>query len=71
MKAPMYHDGKKLQYEETFRTVNASPTEELAIKALNNIRATHSYKDGWIELAAWTEKTPQGFIAVRHHAQYK
>ncbi len=71
MKAPMYHDGKKLNFEETFRSPVARPTEESARKVLDSIRAEHNSAYGWVELDARIEKTPTGFVAVRHHAQYK
>lgn len=71
MKAPMYHDGKQLVFEETYRSSYANPTKESAQKVLDSIRAEHDSAHGWVELDARLEETPQGFIAVRHHAQYK
>lgn len=71
MKAPMYYDGKLLTYEETFRSAFARPTEESARKVLESIRNQHSSAHGWVELDARIEKTPAGFVAVRHHAMYK
>ena len=71
MKASMYHDGKQLKYEETFRSAYARPTEKSAREVLESIRSQHSSAHGWVELDARIEKTPAGFIAVRHHAQYK
>lgn len=71
MKAPMYHDGKQLKFEEIFRSPFARPTKESAQEVLNSIRATHSSTCGWVELDARIEETSQGFVAVRHHAQYK
>ena len=71
MKAPMYHDGKQLKFEETFRSPFARPTEKSAQEVLDSIRAAHNSAHGWVELDARIEKTSQGFVAVRHHAQYK
>ncbi len=71
MKAPMYDDGKQLKHEEIFRYPCARPTEESAIKVLESIREQHSPANGWVELDARIEKTSAGFVAVRHHAQYK
>ena len=71
MKAPMYNDGKQLKFEETFRSPFARPTKESANAVLESIRAAHSSIDGWIELDARIEETSEGFVAVRHHAQYK
>lgn len=71
MKAPMYYDGKKLKFEEIFRSPVASPTVKSALKVLNSIRTEHNPAYGWVELEARIEQTSQGFIAVRHHAQYE
>ena len=71
MNAPKYHDGKSLKSEEIFRSSNAKPTRELAQQVLECIRDVYNPSHGWIELEAWIEKTPDGFVAVRHHAQYK
>lgn len=71
MKAPVFHDGKRLAYEETFRSPFARPTEVSAQEVLKSIRREHSSAYGWVELKGWIEKTPEGFVAVRHHAQYR
>lgn len=71
MKAPMYYDGKQLRFEEIFRSPFARPTKESAQEVLNSIRAAHNSAYGWVELEARIEETSQGFVAVRHHAQYK
>ena len=71
MQAPKYYDGKALKYEETFRSAFPKPTKELAEKVLDSIREVHDSAHGWLELDARIEETPEGFIAVRHHAQYK
>lgn len=71
MKAPMYHDGKRLNYEEIFRSAFPRPTEDSARAVLESIRSQHSSTYGWVELDARIEETPAGFVAVRHHAQYK
>ena len=71
MKAPMYHDGKQLNYEETFRSPFARPTRDSAREVQDAIRAEHNSAYGWAELEAWIDETPQGFVAVRRHAQYK
>lgn len=69
-KAPLYHDGKILKYEEVFRSAYPMPTSELAESVLNSIRSQHSSEYGWVELNAYIEETKDGFIAVRNHAQY-
>lgn len=71
MKAPMYHDGKKLRFEETFRSPYARATMESAKEVLKSVRDEHDSAHGWIELEARIDRTPQGFVAVRHHALYK
>lgn len=71
MKAPKYYDGKELRYEEVFRSGFARPTEREAMKVLEDIRAVHDPLHGWIELEAYVEQTASGYVAVRHHAQYK
>ena len=70
-KAPMYHDGKQLKFEETFRSAFARPTEESARQVLEDIRSEHSAVHGWVELDSRIEKTSEGYVAVRHHAQYR
>ena len=42
MKAPMYHDGKRLNYEEIFRSPFPRPTEDSAREVLESIRSQHS-----------------------------
>ena len=71
MKAPMYHDGKRLNYEEIFRSPFPRPTEDSAREVLESIRSQHSSIYWWVELEARIERTSDGFVAVRHHAQYK
>ena len=71
MKAPSTWNGKRLKYEETFISPVALSTEESAQRVLDAIRAQHSKENGWIELDARIDETPEGFVAVRHHAQYK
>lgn len=71
MKAPKYHDGKTLNYEETFRSPFARPTRKAAEAVLDSIRSAHNSANGWVEIEARIEETPSGFVAVRHHAQYK
>lgn len=71
MNAPKYYDGKELKFEEIFRSPFARPTRESAEQVLESIRDAHNSAHGWVELDARIEETPNGFIAVRHHAQYK
>ena len=71
MKAPKYYDGKELRYEEVFRSGFVRPTEESARKVLQEIREVHDEMHGWVELESYIEKTPSGYVAVRHHAQYR
>ena len=71
MKAPETYQGKTLAYEETFRSPFVRPTEESARRVLDEIRSCHSSAYGWLELDARIEPNDGGFVAVRHHAQYK
>lgn len=71
MTAPKIFDGKSLTYEEEFRSAFAYPTEAEARKCLDSIREVHNRSYGWVELDSRIENTPNGFVAVRHHAQYK
>lgn len=71
MKAPKYHDGKQLVFEERFHSAFPQPTEKDARKVLDAIRSAHSSAYGWVELDAYIERTYDGYVAVRHHAQYK
>ena len=70
MNAPMYHDGKILKFEEIFRSPYPMPTKEAAEAVLNSIRSQHSSTYGRVEIDARIEPSENGFIAVRHHAQY-
>ena len=71
MNAPMYYNGKEKKFEETFRSPFVKPTEEAARKVLDAIREAHPAYYGWIEFEAYIEKVPEGYRAVRHHAQYR
>ena len=71
MKAPGTQKGKRLVYEETFRTPGAKPTPEEARKVLEKIRANHPREFGWVEFSGTVEYYGGGWHAVRHHAQYK
>ncbi|MCI8273566.1 MAG: hypothetical protein HFJ55_05745 [Clostridia bacterium] len=71
MKAPYTYQGKHLQHEEIFRSPFAKPTREAAEEVLKMIRTQYSHYYGWVELDAWIEETPNGFVAMRHHAMYK
>ena len=72
MKAPQKYKGKKLVYEETFKSPFGKETREEALKVLQSIREVHDSAHGWLELAGHAEKHADGkWYAVRHHAQYK
>ena len=71
MKAPATYKGKDLVYEEVFMSPFVRPTEESARRILEEIRNCHSLTYGWVELDARIESKDGGFVAVRHHAQYK
>ena len=71
MKAPSTYNGKSLVFEETFRSAFPMPTEEAARRVLESIREVHSESYGWIEIDSRIEETQAGYVAVRHHAQYK
>lgn len=62
---------KNIIFEETFRSVFPQPTRKAAERVLNSIREAHPNHCGWVELDAYIESTPDGYIAVRHHAKYK
>ena len=47
-----------------------APTKEAAEAVLNSIRSQHSSTYGRVEIDARIEPYENGFIAVRHHAQY-
>ena len=70
-KTPLTHDGKDLKFEETFRSAFPKPTRELAENVLEEIRNQHNSAYGWVEIDSRIEETPAGFVAVRHHAQYR
>ena len=69
--APQELNGKHLVFEEIFRSGFPKPTINKAENVLAAIRGQHSKPSGWLEIDAWIEKWPQGYVAVRHHAQYK
>lgn len=70
MKAPETHNGKRLCYEESFRS-RPYPTEADAKWKLKMVREFQSPDKGWLELEAHIEQTADGYIAVRYHALYK
>ncbi len=69
--APKTYNGKNLTYEEVFRSAHAYATEAEAQRVLDDIRKVHDDAHGWVELEAYLDKNERGFVAVRHHAQYK
>ena len=69
--APLEYNGKKLVYEEVFRSPGPQPTAKDATEVLEKIRASHSEKYGWVEFEAKVEYYGGGWHAVRYHAQYK
>ena len=68
---PRVRDGKELQYREVLRSVHPTPTPREAEKKLDAMRNNHRAEYGWVELDAWLEHYPEGYIACRFHAQYK
>ena len=71
MLAPKTYQGKTLKFEEEFRSPFVRPTKESAQEVLDAIRAAHTAMYGWVELDYRIEKVPGGYVAVRHHAQYR
>lgn len=71
MKAPTTFEGKRLVYEEVFRSPFVRPTEASAQEVLNDIRAVHNRAYGWVEIEAHIEKKGDGYVAIRHHAKYE
>lgn len=69
--APKVNNGKTLVFEEEFRSPFVRPTEEAAKLVLEEIRNCHPAIYGWVELDARIERCNGGFVAVRHHAQYR
>ena len=70
--APNSLNGRYKVYEETFRAPFEKDTESDALGVLDEIRATHSSKHGWVEISSRIEKTPDNkFVAVRQHAKYE
>lgn len=70
--APNSLNGRYKVYEETFRSPFEKDTESDALGVLDEIRATHSSKHGWVEISSRIEKTPDNkFVAVRQHAKYE
>lgn len=56
MKAPMYHNGKQLRYEEIFHSPFSRPTQESDQEILDSIRAVHNSAYVWVELDAQIEE---------------
>lgn len=55
-------------YEETFESPFGCQTKSGAVYVLNEIRRTHSAKDGWVELDSGVEQDSNGrWHAWRHH----
>lgn len=71
LNAPMERNGKRLSFEEVFRSAFHEPTIEIAQKDLEAIRYNHDEKHGWYEIDAWIECYDGKFVAVRYHARYK
>ena len=71
MLAAQTYQGKTLKFEEEFRSPFVRPTKESAQEVLDAIRASHRAIHGWVDLEARIEKVPGGYVAVRHHAQYR
>ena len=62
---------KKIIFEETFRSAFPQPTRRAAERVLNSIREAHPSYCGWVELDAYIESTPKGYVAVRKHVKYE
>lgn len=71
MLAAQTYQGKTLKFEEEFRSPFVRPTKESAQEVLDAIRESHPAIYGWVELDSRIEKVPGGYVAVRHHAQYR
>ena len=69
--APPEMNGKKLVFEEIFRSNYPVLSISEAEKKLNDIRDCHREMYGWVEFDAWLEHYPFGYMAMRYHAQYK
>ena len=71
MDAPMFMDNKRKVFEETFVSAFPQPTKLAARNILNKIRVCHPASSGWFEFDSEIRETPSGYVAVRHHAQYR
>ena len=72
MFAPETLDGKRKVFEETFMSPSVFSSQDEALKVLDEIRDCHPSDHGWIELAGYVEKNPNGkWCAIRHHAKYE
>ena len=71
MRAPKTYRGKQLSFEEVFRSPFPQQTYEEAKRILNKIRESHGPEYGWLEIESEIKETPRGYVAIRHHAQYK
>ena len=72
MFAPETLDGKRKVFEETFISPAVFSSHDEALKVLDEIRDCHPSDHGWIELAGYVEKNPNGkWCAIRHHAKYE
>lgn len=69
-KTPEMNEGKYLYYEQIFKS-RSYPTEAEAQWKLERVKEFHTPEKGWVELDAHIERTPDGYVAVRHHALYK
>lgn len=70
MKAPKTWKGKQYWYGEIFRS-RPYPTEKEAQWKLDRVKEFHSPEKGWLELDSHIERSPEGYVAVRHQAIYK
>lgn len=70
--APNFMNGKKLAFDEVFRSPFEKETESEALRTLAAIREAHPAYYGWVEFEGYAEQLSNGkWRAVRHHAQYK
>ncbi len=70
-KAPETYNGKHLVFEEKFRSPLVKDTVRGAERVLEHLREMYDSASGWVEIDAWIEPKDNGYIAVRHQAQYK
>ena len=63
--APMFHEGKRLVYEDRFVAPHEYPTQSDALYKLNAIR-TEMSAPGWVEIDSEVKQLPNG----KWHVEY-